>query len=91
MKIVWDEPKRQTNLATHGFDLADAEFFDWDDAVIMAGYPGRGGRQRYKAVGWLDEKFVTIVFSQLGTEAISVISMRAASREERKQYYESET
>ena len=29
MKIVWDEPKRLTSLATHGLDFAnlDADFF----------------------------------------------------------------
>jgi uncharacterized DUF497 family protein len=89
MRIVWDEPKRQSNLATHGFDLADAESFEWDDALIVPGHSGRDERQRYKAIGWLGENFVTIVFSRLGTEAISIISMRAASRKER-QHYEQE-
>ena len=41
MKIVWDEPKRQVNLATHGLDLADAEWFDWETAIVVPGHPGR--------------------------------------------------
>ena len=32
MKILWDEPKRRANIATHGLDLADAESFDWETA-----------------------------------------------------------
>ncbi len=34
VKIIWDEPKRQANIATHGLDLADAEFFEWDGAIV---------------------------------------------------------
>jgi uncharacterized DUF497 family protein len=88
MKIVWDEPKRRSNLATHGLDLADAESFAWEDAVVIPGHPASDGRPRFRAVGWLADELVTVVFSPLGAEAISVISMRAASRKERKLYDE---
>ena len=86
MRIVWDEPKRRTNLATHGFDLTDAESFDWESALVVSGHPGTDGRSRYRAIGRLGDHLVTVVFSPLGTEAISVVSMRAASRKERKLY-----
>jgi uncharacterized DUF497 family protein len=88
MKIVWDEPKRQSNLATHGFDLADAELLDWDDVVVLPGHPAKDGRSRFRAVGVLDDEVITVVFSRLGAEAISVISMRPSSNEERKAYEE---
>jgi len=88
MKIVWDEPKRQANLLTHGFDLADAELLDWDDMVIAPGHAGRDGRPRFRAIGPLDDELVTVIFSCLGTEAISVISMRPASNAERKLHEE---
>ena len=84
MKIVWDEPKRRLNLATHGFDLADAELLDWDDVVVAPGYAAKDGRPRYRAIGQLGDELVTVVFSRLGTEAIAVISMRPASNAERK-------
>ena len=84
MKIVWDEPKRQANIATHGFDLADAESFDWETAIVLPGHAGKSGRPRFRAVGWLGHELVTLVFSPLGAEAISVISLRPASRAERK-------
>lgn len=86
MKIVWDEPKRRTNLATHGLDLADAELFDWDTALVVHGHAGETGRPRFRAIGWLGQELVALVFSPLGTEAISVISLRRASRRERKLY-----
>lgn len=52
MKIVWDEPKRKTNLATHGLDLADAESFDWETALVV---PGACGRKRTPSISgdWL--------------------------------------
>jgi uncharacterized DUF497 family protein len=84
MKVVWDEPKRQANILTHGFDLADAESFDWETAVVVSGHAGKDGRPRFRAIGWLGHELVTVVFSLLGAEAISAISLRPASRAERK-------
>jgi uncharacterized DUF497 family protein len=91
MRIVWDEPKRRANLATHGLDLADAESFDWEAALVVPGHAGKGGRPRFRAIGRLGRDLVIIVFSLLGSEAISVISLRRASRAERKFYEESDT
>lgn len=78
MKIVWDERKRQANLLKHGLDFAllDAEFF-------AAAYIGAAKRDRLLAVGEING-IVTIIFIRLGTEGLSVISMRPASRRERR-------
>jgi hypothetical protein len=84
MRILWDEPKRQLNIVTHGLDLADAESFDWETAIVVPGHAGKGGRPRFRAIGGLGDELVTLVFSPLGAEAISVISLRRASRAERK-------
>jgi uncharacterized DUF497 family protein len=84
MKIVWDEPKRQANIVTHGLDLADAESFDWETALVVPGHAGKNSRPRFRAIGRLGDDLVTLVFSPLGAEAISVISLRPASRAERK-------
>jgi len=79
MKIVWDEPKRLANLDKHGLDFAqvNAEFFA--DAMVV---PAKEGR--YKAIGRLADGTVVIIFALLGSEAISIISMRAASQRERR-------
>ncbi len=79
MRIVWDEPKRLANLDKHrGLDFADLtpEFFL--SAVIV---PVKMGR--FMAVGRLDGKALAVVFARLGTEGISVISMRVANEKER--------
>ena len=84
MRIVWDEAKRRTNLATHGLDFADAsDRFAWRTALILPSYEGRHGHARFVATGELDGRLVTLVFTPLGQEAVSFISLRPASRKER--------
>lgn len=78
MKIVWDNPKREANIAKHGIDFADIpeEFFL--SAVIQ---PAKLGR--YRAIGRLDG-IIAVIFARLGTEGISLISARPASKDERR-------
>lgn len=78
MQIVWDEPKRLSNLDKHEMDFADLDLEFFEAAVIV---PSRDGR--LVAIGHLNGA-TTVVFATLGTEAISVISMRPASEKERK-------
>ncbi|TNM65891.1 BrnT family toxin [Aliirhizobium smilacinae] len=89
VRFVWDEIKRQKNIALHGLDFAVAAAeFDFKEALIEPGYPGRDGRHRFMAIGPLGDDLTTIVFSRLGNEAISIISFRRASRSERRRYAE---
>lgn len=80
MKIVWDEPKRLANIVKHdGLDFADLDEEFFERSVIV---PGK--EKRLIAVGRLASGVVVVVFVTLGTEGISIISMRHASRKERK-------
>ena len=78
MKIVWDEPKRIANLAKHGLDFADLTVDCLSNAVVWQSHSGR-----YKAVSILNDRHIVVVFSRLGSEAISILSMRVASKRER--------
>jgi uncharacterized DUF497 family protein len=79
MQIAWDEPKRLANLDKHGMDFVDLTIHFFESAVV---YPGKAGR--FVAVSRLENKFaVAVIFRPLGSEAISVISMRLAGRKER--------
>ncbi len=78
VKIVWDEPKRQSNLARHGLDFADLDEWFFLDAIVV---PAKG--DRHMAIGRLNDGSIAVVFALLGTEGVSVISMRPASRKER--------
>jgi uncharacterized DUF497 family protein len=87
MEIVWDESKRLTNSETHGLDFIDArDRFVFEEAMIISTYHGEDGRPRFIAIGPLDGRLVTIVFSPLGSEALSLVSLRPTSRKERKAY-----
>jgi uncharacterized DUF497 family protein len=75
--IVWDEPKRLLNLEKHKYDFASLRFEFFDNARI---YSARGGRRM--AIGMFGDEKVTVIFRNLGTQGVSVISMRPASTKE---------
>ena len=85
MKIVWDEPKRLANLEKHGLDFADLNEAFFDNAVVI---PSHNKNRRWIAVGVNMRGVVVVVFARLGREGVSIISMRPASRNERKLYAE---
>ncbi len=77
--ITWDEPKRQANLAKHGLDFADLTYEFFLSATVIDAKDGR-----LAAIGMLADGTVTTIFATLGTEALSVISLRPASKKERE-------
>ena len=81
MRFVWDEPKRLSNLAKHGLDFADVEKgFDFDRAIVLPAKPSRAGATRIRLIGELNgEWLVAVIASALGSEAISIVSLRKAS------------
>lgn len=84
MIIAWDEPKRQSNLAKHGFDFADL-----NEEFFLAARIVDAKQHRLMAIGEFNgELIIAVVFAPLGTEAISVVSMRRASGRERSQIHD---
>jgi hypothetical protein len=79
MKIVWDEPKRLANLDKHGLDFADVIHFEWETALIVTTHSSR-----FKAVGRYADGTAVVVYAELGTEAISIVSFRPANATERR-------
>lgn len=80
MIITWDNAKRLANLDKHGMDFAalNVDFFI-DSLVIPTRAP------RFKAIGQhQDLAIIVVIFAPLGTEAVSVISMRPASAKEKE-------
>jgi uncharacterized DUF497 family protein len=78
MMIVWDEPKRFANLQNRGLDFADLTIGFFETATVFRAKLGR-----YIAIGRFRGTIIAVVYKPLGSEAISVISMRPASRKER--------
>lgn len=79
MKILSDPPKRLSNLDKHRLDMNDLTIEFFESATIFRVHGGR-----HAAVGKLGERTLTVIFTWLGSEAISIVSMRPASRKERR-------
>lgn len=77
MIIVWDEPKREANLDKHGIDFADIDEGFFLSAIVR---PAKHGR--FAAFGELNGK-IAVIFAVLGSEGISIVSARPASKKER--------
>ena len=83
--VIWDEPKRLANLAKHGLDFADFDAgFSFDRFAALPSKPSATGRIRYRFVGLMKGSPVVAVVSPLGTEALSILSLRPANARERK-------
>lgn len=81
--IVWDEPKRLANMTKHGLDFAALTEDFFADTLILSTKFGR-----YNAIGKDVNGVISVVFATLGLEGISVISMRRASKTEKRLYNE---
>ncbi len=83
MRILWVEIKRQANCEKHGLDFADLDPEFFMGAVVRPGHS-----DRFLAFGWhRSELVVAVVFRPLGSEALSVISMRPANAKERTLFH----
>lgn len=78
MKIVWDEPKRLANIEKHGLDFAVLDDLFFLDAMIRTAKAGR-----FMAIGEISGNVTAVIFGRLGSEAVSIISMRQANSTER--------
>jgi len=79
--ISWDKHKQETNLDKHGMDFKDLDERFFLDSVNV---PAKEGRSM--AIGQLAGNTIAVVFLPLGSEGVSVISMRHASQRERNLY-----
>jgi uncharacterized DUF497 family protein len=82
-EFEWDENKRQENLAQHKIDF--------EDILVIFARPfwskrsDRHGEERYLAVGSLDNRYVTVVYT-LRHGRCRLISARKARKNEREAY-----
>jgi uncharacterized DUF497 family protein len=87
----WDPAKAEINLRKHGVSFGLATDVFRDPQVIIEKENIAEGEQRWKAVGMADSVICLLVvhtFEAQGgdDETIRLISVRRASRKERKQY-----
>ena len=78
MQFDWDDAKRVSNLARHGFDFVDAETVFSSATFTFEDDRFAFGEQRFITLGML-------------RGVVVVISMRKATRHERRIYFRSFT
>ncbi len=86
MIYVWDEEKRQANIAKHGIDFLIAEEFEWETAIETIDDRYDYGEERWVALGFI-ENLVCVLIYTLRSENTRIISLRKATKQE-KEYYE---
>jgi uncharacterized DUF497 family protein len=78
MRITFDSAKQASNQTKHGYDFADLDMAFFDRSTLV---PARD--DRLMAIGRFGDTIITVIFRPLGSEAVSIISMRDASLKER--------
>lgn len=85
VKFEWDESKNSINLEKHGISLSEASII-WKGPVLEL-ESHHLGEPRKLAIGKIDGKFWTVIFTLRGM-TIRMISARRSRDNEKKLYYE---
>ncbi|OAN49988.1 BrnT family toxin [Magnetospirillum moscoviense] len=83
--ITWDEAKRAVTLAERGLDFADAAKVFAHRNFTFADERFAYGEARFITAGYLDDRFVVIVWTWR-EGAKRIISMRYGHAKEERQY-----
>jgi len=87
MKFEWDERKRQTNIAKHGFDFVDVEEVFGNPLYTVKDSRFDYGELRFLTLGILFGRIVAISHTE-NDEVIRIISFRKADKNEQQTYIE---
>jgi len=87
MRFVWDEGKRTVNIKKHRLDFADARKVFSGPTFTFEDTRFDYREQRYITMGLLDANVVVMAHTETENE-IRVISMRKASKNEQKIFFE---
>lgn len=87
MKIEFDDAKNCKNVARGRPSFEQAKEFDFDSAYIVEDDDIDYGETRYRGIGLLGIRVVVLVWTMRG-ETVRVISLRHATKKERKLYDE---
>ena len=86
MEFEWDESKNEDNRKKHGIDFADA-ICVFDGFMVNHEISGHDGEIRFRDTGTLDGAIVTVIYT-MREDRRRLISVRSASRGERRYHYE---
>ena len=85
MRFEWDEEKRLSNIAKHGFDFIRAARL-FDGRPRLDAQSPRGPERRILSIGELGGVMIAVAWTQRGADVCRIISVRRARDEEKRQY-----
>jgi len=85
--IEFDPAKNEANIAKHGVDMALAEQFEFDSALVTVDARQSYGEIRYIAIGYIAERLHVLAFTKRALK-VRVISLRKANKREERAYRE---
>jgi len=88
MRYEWDEKKNVANRKTHGLDFADAEQVLEGFVLEVEDRRYDYGETRFNSLGLLEGRVVHITHTPRGENVSRIISMRKATDDEEKIYFE---
>lgn len=89
MPIAFDPDKDAKNRRQHGMSLADANGFDWDNALVREDASEAYGEARFRALGFVGLRLCVLIFtSSPDGEADRAISLRKATKAEEREWDE---
>ncbi len=91
MEFEWDENKNKLNLKKHGVDFNQAkEVFNDKDKIEITDNRKDYGEERTKIIGKAMDLLLSVIYTMRDV-TVRLISARAASRKERKDYNNNKT
>src|SRR3954470_5159386 len=88
LRFVWDEQKNRANAQKHGLDFTDAERVFHGPVLLDLDDRDDYGEERWVGLGILDERIISIVFTEPDVDVVRVISLRKATSHERARFYQ---
>jgi hypothetical protein len=82
-RFDWDERKSELNLAKHGIDFEDATEVFYKPIILRRS--DRNNEERWIAIGSLEDRLITVVFTRRA-DVIRIISARRARKNEEREY-----
>jgi uncharacterized DUF497 family protein len=86
MRFEWDEQKRQSSIQKHGLDFADAPTIFGGFMIADHDRREEYGEERFIGTGVLNTIIVAVVYTEPDENTIRIISLRKATRDERRQH-----
>ena len=88
MIFEWDPAKNEEKIRKHFLDFSDAHEIFGGPMLVAANDRFEYGEVRIRAIGFLRNLVVVLVFTESKDDTIRLISLRKALKAERERFYE---